>query len=98
MTELSKEQVIEVLKTVEDPELLMDIWFLGLIYSIEIEEALVKIEMTLTSPMCPVGPQMVDQVKSKVAAMPGVELVDVRLVFSPPWEPNDEVKAYLGLM
>lgn len=98
MTDLTKEQIIEVLKTIEDPELLLDIWFLGLIYSIEIEESVVKIEMTLTSPMCPVGPQLLAEVKNKVAAMPGVEYADVRLVFSPPWEPNDEIKAYLGLI
>lgn len=95
---MTKDEIIEALKTVEDPELFLDIWFLGLIYNIDIEQSRVKIQMTLTSPMCPVGPQLIQQVKEKVGALAGVSEVDVELVFSPPWEPNDEVKAMLGLI
>lgn len=96
---VTREQVIEALKTVEDPELFLDIWFLGLIYSIVIsEEGEVDLEMTFTSPMCPAGPMLLDQVKQKVNAVPGVRETRVKVVFSPPWQPSDEVKAMLGLI
>lgn len=94
----NRDQVIEVLKTVNDPEIYIDIWLLGLVYGIEIDDGNIKIEMTLTSPMCPMGPEMVDEVKQKVSALEGVKSVSVTLVFSPPWEPSDEVKAMLGLI
>ncbi len=96
---ISKDTVIAALKTVEDPELFLDIWFLGLIYSVEIsEENAVAIEMTFTSPMCPAGPQLVEEVKTKVGAVEGVSSVDVKIVFSPPWQPSEDVKATLGLI
>ena len=95
---VTKDQVIEVIKTVEDPEIRLDIWFLGLIYSIEIEDKNVKIDMTFTSPMCPAGPQLIDEVKTKVGKLEGVENVDLKVVFSPPWEPSDVVKGLLGMM
>ncbi len=98
MTEISKEQVIEALGKVEDPELFLDIWFLGLVYGIELDDSLVKIQMTFTSPMCPMGPEIVSDVKDKVGELEGVEEVDVEIVFTPPWEPNDEVKALMGYM
>ena len=95
---VSREQVIEVLQSVEDPEIFMDIWFLGLVYDVRIAASRVSIDMTLTTPMCPAGPAMIDEVKEKVGALEGVESVDVKLVFSPPWQPSDEVKAALGLI
>jgi metal-sulfur cluster biosynthetic enzyme len=94
----TREQIIEALKTVEDPELFLDIWFLGLVYSIDIAPEGVTIEMTFTSPLCPAGPMLVDQVKTKVGAVPGVEKVEVKIVFTPPWVPSDEVKGLLGMM
>jgi len=93
-----KDQIIEKLKEVEDPELFLDIWFLGLIYGIEIEEARVKIDLTFTSPMCPAGPLLINQIKEKVGELEEVSEVDVEVVFDPPWEPSDEVKAMLGMM
>jgi metal-sulfur cluster biosynthetic enzyme len=96
---ITKDAIIEVLKTIEDPELFIDIWFLGLVYSIEIDdEGSVAIEMTFTSPMCPAGPMLLDQVKTKVGALEGVKGVGVTVVFSPPWQPSDDVKAMLGLI
>ena len=94
----TREEIIEVMKTVEDPELFLDIWFLGLIYSIEIDEDKVNIEMTFTTPMCPAGPELVEEVRSKTAALDGVADVKVKVVFSPPWEASDEVKGMLGMM
>ena len=93
----SQEQIVEVLKTIEDPELFIDIWFLGLIYDIKITEARVDILMTFTSPMCPVGPELIEQVKTKIEALDDVELVDVKVTFNPAWTPNEEVRGLLGL-
>lgn len=95
---ITKDQVIEALKTVEDPELFLDIWFLGLIYSIEIEAGDVKIDMTFTSPMCPAGPLLIDKVKTAVGAIPGVTSVTPNIVFNPPWVPSEEVKALVGML
>ena len=97
-TEPTREAIIEALKTVEDPELFIDIWFLGLIYGIGIEQGQVVIDMTFTSPMCPAGPQLKGDVISKVGAIPGVREVVVNITFSPPWEPSEEVKGLLGMM
>ena len=98
VTSVTKDQVIEALKTVEDPELFLDIWFLGLIYSIDIEEGAVKIDMTFTSPMCPAGPLLIDKVKTAVGAIPGVISVTPNIVFNPPWMPSEEVKALVGML
>lgn len=95
---ITQDQAIQALKTVEDPELFLDIWFLGLIYSIDITEEEVKIQMTFTSPMCPAGPQLVEDVRQKVGAIPGAPPVKVEVVFNPPWKPSDEVKAMLGML
>lgn len=101
--EVTKEQVIDVLKTIIDPEVLLDIWFLGLIYTINIEQpnldkSNVYIEMTFTTPMCPAGPDLMDQVRTKVGAINGVSAVDLKLTFNPPWQASDEVKGLLGMM
>ncbi len=95
---VTREAVIEALKQVEDPELFLDIWFLGLIYNIQIDGGSVSIDMTFTSPMCPAGPQLKSEVEQKVGAVEGVEKVDVIITFSPPWEASDEVKGLLGMM
>ena len=95
---VTKEQVIEALKKVEDPELFLDIWFLGLIYHIAIDDGVVSIDMTFTSPGCPAGPDMVLAVREKVATLPDVKDVLVKVVFTPPWEPNEEVKALMGFI
>ena len=95
---IEKEAIVEVLKGIEDPELFLDIWFLGLIYGIEIDDEAVAVEMTFTSPMCPAGPMLVDEVKTKVGKLDGVGSVEVKIVFEPPWEPSDEVKAMLGML
>lgn len=94
----TKDEIIEVLKTIEDPELFLDIWFLGLIYDIDCAESKISVTMTFTSPMCPAGPMLIDQITSKLKELPGVEDVDVKVVFNPPWVPSDDVKLTLGLM
>ena len=94
-----REKIIEVLKTIEDPDILLDIWFLGLIYNIEIDEneGEVQIEMTFTTPLCPFGPELVQQVHDRVGAIEGINDVRVSVVFDPPWQASDEVKVLLGL-
>ncbi len=96
---ITKEDVIEKLKQVKDPEIGLDLWFLGLIYDIKIEDGgYITVTMTFTTPMCPQGPEMVLDVRAKVAELDGVEDVYVEVVFDPPWEPNEEVKALMGFM
>lgn len=93
----SKEQIIENLKKVEDPELQLDVWSLGLIYGIDIIDGKTcKITMTLTSPQCPFGPYMMQDVK-KAVENAGFDQVDVELTFSPRWKPSDELRAALGI-
>lgn len=94
-----KDKIIEILKTIEDPELMLDIWFVGLIYKVEFneEEESVYIEMTFTTPLCPAGPDMVNEVYDKVGKLEGVSSVEVKIVFDPPWQPSEELKGMLGL-
>ncbi len=81
-----REQIIEKIKTVFDPELPVNIYDLGLIYEIEIEDGgLVKLKMTLTSPNCPVAGSLPMDVQMKVMEVEGVNDVDLQVVFDPPW-------------
>ena len=97
---VKKEQVIEVLKKVNDPEIQYDIWSLGLVYDVGIEGNKVKILMTFTSPMCPYGPMLMDDVRRQVSAIDGVGEVEVEITFTPPWGPDkmsEEAKIGLGI-
>ncbi len=83
---MTEGQVIERIKTVFDPEIPVDIYELGLIYNIDVrDDGVVRVEMTLTSPMCPVADHIPVEVKEKVMAIEGVEDVIVDLVWEPPW-------------
>lgn len=94
---ITKEQLIEeVFKKYEDPELNIDVWTLGLIYEIKIESKNVKIVLTFTSPMCPFGPQMVEELKKRILDS-GAEEVDIEVTFSPPWKPSEELREMLGV-
>ena len=95
---VKKEAIIEVLKNVQDPELRIDVWTLGLIYKLEIKDNNIFIEMTFTSPMCPYGPILVENIKDAVKSVKGVKKVGIEVVFEPLWEPNDELKAMLGIL
>ncbi|QQG38973.1 MAG: DUF59 domain-containing protein [Candidatus Woesearchaeota archaeon] len=94
---VTKEQVNGVLKTVKDPEIGMDMVTLGLVYDIKIDNDKVDILMTLTTPICPFGPQMVEEVKQKIGFLKGVKEVNVEITFNPPWEPSEELRATLGV-
>lgn len=82
----TEEKIIEQIKTVYDPEIPVDIYELGLIYEIAIDDAgKVFVEMTLTSPMCPVAESLPMEVQEKIYSVDGVTDVDLRLVWDPPW-------------
>ena len=97
-----KSKVIETLKTCFDPEIPVNIYELGLIYQIEVaENGDVSIEMTLTSPACPVAGSLPPEVESKVKAVPGVTTAKVQVVWDPPWKPDmmsEAAKLQLGMM
>jgi FeS assembly SUF system protein len=83
------DDIIAALKTVYDPEIPADIYELGLIYKVDIEDdRSVKIDMTLTAPGCPVAGEMPGWVQSAVGAVEGVSHVDVEMTFDPPWTPD----------
>ncbi len=92
-----RKRIVEALRHCVDPELHLDIWTLALVYGIETSNGDIKIKMTLTSPGCPFGPQMIEDVKQKVGAVEGVKSVDVEIVFEPAWNPSDDVKMILGV-
>ena len=85
---ITREQAIDVLKTVFDPEIPVNIWDLGLIYDLEMSGDDVKIRMTLTAPGCPVAGSMPGWVQAAVESVPGVESCSVELAWEPPWTPE----------
>ncbi len=98
----TEEEVREALYAVEDPELRMSIVDLGLLYGVRVEDdGLVSVDLTLTSPACPVGPMLQGMIYHKVAQLPGVMDVEVNLVWTPPWDPktmaSEDVKLALGI-
>jgi len=98
--DLSKDEVIEALKEVYDPEIPVNIVDLGLIYDIEVSDGEVAIEMTLTAQGCGMGPYIAQQAEWRIAEIPGVEDVEVELVWDPPWSPElitEDGKRLLGL-
>jgi metal-sulfur cluster biosynthetic enzyme len=93
------EDVQEALTNVIDPELGLDFVELGLVYEIEVEDAEVYITFTLTSPGCPIGPQVTEQMEEYVSEVPGVSSVYPKMVFTPPWTPemmSEDAKFALG--
>lgn len=95
-------KIVDVLKTIYDPEIPVDIFELGLIYEVRIEnEGDVNIDMTLTSPNCPVAETMPKEVEEKVQAIEGVKTAKVHIVFDPPWDKDmmsEEAKLELGFL
>lgn len=102
---VSEDLIREELKKVIDPELFVNIVDLGLVYEVTIQDAEeekknIKIDMTLTSPMCPAGPQLIAQSKQVVSAIEDVGEVEVKIVLDPPWSPDrmtDEARDQLGI-
>jgi metal-sulfur cluster biosynthetic enzyme len=96
----SEDQVKLALRKVKDPELNLNIMDLGLIYDVAVDDRTVIINMTLTSPGCPAGPQIMTEAEQALRALPGVDQVAVNLVWEPFWTPEriePRVRAYMGL-
>ncbi len=96
---VSEEAVTDALTNVIDPELGLDFVELGLVYGVEVEEGRVEITFTLTTPACPIGPQVSEQMEEFVGEIPGVEEVVTTMVFTPPWTPDrmsEDAKFALG--
>lgn len=100
--EILKDRIIQVLKTIQDPEIPVDIYELGLIYKIDINDSNdVLIEMTLTAPNCPVAENLPLDVEQALKQTDGVNNVQVQLTFEPAWTPknlSDEAKLTLGML
>jgi FeS assembly SUF system protein len=96
------DRVIEALRTVYDPEIPVNIFELGLVYKIDVDDQnAVHIDMTLTSPMCPVAETLPEEVKTKVEALDGVHAAVVNVVWDPPWNPSmmsEEAQLELGII
>jgi len=94
------DQVKLALRKVKDPELNLNIVDLGLVYDVRVDDAVVQIDMTLTSPGCPAGPQIMTDIERAVRAMAGVDDVVLNLIWTPFWTPDriePRVRAYMGL-
>jgi metal-sulfur cluster biosynthetic enzyme len=101
---LSEETVLAAIRQVRDPELMVNLVDLGLVYGIEVHEvegrSNVQIRMTMTTPACPFGPQLIQEVKDAVGGLEGVGAVEVQLTLSPPWTPDrmtEEARDELGM-
>jgi metal-sulfur cluster biosynthetic enzyme len=96
---MTRDDVIEALRSVEDPELGMDIVELGLLYDVDVQGPRVKATYSLTSMGCPVGPLIQQQIEDVLRALPEVEDVEAELTWDPPWTPekmSDDAKFILG--
>ena len=95
-----QERIVDVLKTVYDPEIPVDIWNLGMIYKIEInDDGTVDLDMTFTAPNCPAADFIVEDVRTKLESVEGVEAANINLVFEPVWDQSmmsEEAKVELG--
>lgn len=100
---LTRDQIFDALRPVEDPEIGMSVVELGLIYDAKYdpETKKVSVDMTLTSPMCPLGPEIMTAAKAAVLTLPEVEDADINLVWVPRWDPHEhaseDARAQLGI-
>jgi len=97
---VTEEVVTEALREVYDPELHYNIVDLGLVYDVDIKDGDVHVLMTLTTPACPIGPMIAEQVQELLGIMPGITDVDVEFTFDPPWGPDmmtEDAKHDLGI-
>jgi metal-sulfur cluster biosynthetic enzyme len=92
---LTRDQIIEKLKTVKDPEIALDIWTMGLIYKLTVTDQKIDILMTYTTPFCPWGPQINEEIKNVLEGN-GQEVI-IELTFDPPYKIPDEVRVMMGV-
>jgi FeS assembly SUF system protein len=98
---VTREQIEEVLRTVFDPEIPVNVYDLGLVYGIDIDGTNVKVTMTLTAPACPAAPEILFDAENKVRAIEGVGDVHMNLTFDPPWNKemmSEEARLELGFL
>lgn len=94
---MTKEQIIDRLKTILDPEINLDIWTMEIIYNIDIKNNdEVNILMTYTTPFCPYGAMLTAQIKVALKDL-GFKTVNVEITFDPPWQPSEELRIVLGI-
>ena len=99
MAQPEVDDVLEALSNVIDPELGLDFVELGLIYGVEVDDGKVSVTFTLTTPGCPIGPQVTEQIEEFVGELEGVRSVESEMVFTPPWSPermSEDAKFALG--
>lgn len=97
---VTKDQIIEKLKTVLDPELHINVVDLGLVYDVAVENSKVKLLMTLTTPGCPLAAYFEKDLKEKIKEVPEVSEVEIELTFDPPWDPSkmsQDAREQLGI-
>lgn len=94
---ITKDDVIDILKSVNDPEVHLDVWTMGLIYNIEVIGSEVKILMTYTTPFCPWGPQLNDEITTQIKQHLGAKKVDITITFDPPYKMSDDLRAMMGI-
>jgi metal-sulfur cluster biosynthetic enzyme len=97
---VTEKDVRSALRTVKDPEIGLDLVVLGLVYDIEVDDTAVRASISLTSPMCPVAGQIVEDARTAILGVEGVESAEVSLTFDPPWTPeriSPLIRAPLGL-
>jgi metal-sulfur cluster biosynthetic enzyme len=101
-TKVTPEEIMEMLVPIKDPEIMLSIVDLGLVYDVHInDEGIVDVMITLTTPACPLGPVLIAQIQDTLMDAPGVKDVNVEITFTPPWDPrtmaSDEIKMQLGI-
>ena len=97
---VTEKEVRKALRKVKDPEIHLDVVVLGLIYDVDVQDSHVHVTMSLTSPFCPVAPQIIEEAKTAVEGVEGVDSAEVELTFEPPWSPDridPIIRASLGL-
>jgi metal-sulfur cluster biosynthetic enzyme len=99
---ITPEEIMELLVPIKDPEIMLSIVDLGLVYDVQINnDGIVDVTITLTTPACPLGPMLISQIQDTLMEAPGVKDVNVQLTFTPPWDPrtmaSDEIKMQLGI-
>ncbi len=96
-----QEKIVAMLRTVYDPEIPVNVYELGLIYKIDIEDRVAHIEMTLTAPNCPAADFIIEDIRMKVESIEGIDTADIKLVFEPEWDKDmmsEEAKLDLGFL
>jgi len=93
---VTKEQVVKILQTIKDPEVDMDIWTMGLIYNLTVKKDAVEILLTYTTPFCPWGPQINEEITEALQNL-GIKKVKIEVTFDPPYKMPEELRAMLGV-